>query len=233
MTKPADGSGPEASLSRLEWLSPDRALTVLAASLFLRVFVLYPVVRAYPVLDTALDLAFSLVVVSALFAIAGGRAIRRLVVFMGVVALVTLWLNRAAPSRALLIWKELAELLFVALIVILILRQVFGGGRVTLHRIVGAAVVYVLVGSLFESAYVLIEILAPGSFAASGGAAAAREDLVYFSFVTLTTLGYGDITPVAVAARRLALLEALVGQLYPAILIGRLVSLEIAHRQER
>jgi len=62
----------------------------------------------------------------------------------------------------------------------------------------------------FESVYVLIEILAPGSFATSGGAAAARENLVYFSFVTLTTLGYGDLTPVAVAARHLLLGKPLV-----------------------
>jgi uncharacterized membrane protein len=56
--------------------------------------------------------------------------------------------------------------------------------------------------------------------------------LVYFSFTTLTTVGYGDVTAVNTAARSLALLEALTGQLFPAILIARLVSLEVSHRQK-
>ena len=55
----------------------------------------------------------------------------------------------------------------------------------------------------------------------------------YFSFVTLTTLGYGDTVPVHPVARSLAIAEALVGQLYPAILIGRLVSLQISARDGR
>ena len=57
---------------------------------------------------------------------------------------------------------------------------------------------------------------------------ARLTDWMYFSFVTLTTVGYGDITPVATSARSLAMLEALTGQLYPAIIIARLVSLQTA-----
>ena len=59
-----------------------------------------------------------------------------------------------------------------------------------------------------------------------------NQELAYFSFVTLTTVGYGDITPVSPVARSLCVAEALVGQLYPAILIGRLVSLQISSRQD-
>ena len=70
----------------------------------------------------------------------------------------------------------------------------------------------------------------PNAFTEGAGRREGSADWVYFSFVTLTTVGYGDITPVARAARSLAMLEALVGQLYPAIIIARLVSLQSENR---
>ena len=70
----------------------------------------------------------------------------------------------------------------------------------------------------------------PDAFAGHPGADGALADWVYFSFVTLTTVGYGDITPVSTSARSLAMLEALTGQLYPAIIIARLVSLQTSSR---
>jgi voltage-gated potassium channel Kch len=110
---------------------------------------------------------------------------------------------------------------------------------VTGHRIRGAIVTYLLIGLVFSLAYSLIDALVPGSFAVAGSATTpvaggAESDLrwVYYSLVTLTTLGYGDITPISELARRLAVLEALIGQLFVAVLIARLVSLEIAHRKD-
>ena len=70
-----------------------------------------------------------------------------------------------------------------------------------------------------------MSLLAAGAFSGSGFGGAERPDFVYFSFVTLTTVGYGDVTPVHPLARSLAVAEALTGQLYPAILLARLVSL--------
>ena len=66
----------------------------------------------------------------------------------------------------------------------------------------------------------------PGAFAGHTDESGGLADWIYFSFVTLTTVGYGDITPVALGARSLTMLEALVGQLYPAVIIARLVSLQ-------
>jgi voltage-gated potassium channel Kch len=73
----------------------------------------------------------------------------------------------------------------------------------------------------------------PGAFAAASGALLEHAHYQYFSIVTLTTLGYGDITPVHPFARSLAMLEALTGQLFPAILIARLVSMELVVRDRR
>ncbi|WP_254067534.1 potassium channel family protein [Burkholderia sp. L27(2015)] len=107
--------------------------------------------------------------------------------------------------------------------------KVFGGGAVTFDRILGAIALYILIGVVWAEAYQLVSIHVPGAYAgiAHDGGPSDRSIWVYFSFVTLTTLGYGDITPVAQSARSLAIMEALIGQLYPAIVLARLISLQV------
>jgi voltage-gated potassium channel Kch len=119
----------------------------------------------------------------------------------------------------------------------IVLVQVFREGAITLHRIQGAISVYLLLGLMWAALYGVIFVNDPQAF--SFGAAAAdgplvnRARLIYFSFTTLTTVGYGDIAAVSPVARSMAILEAVIGQLFPAILIARLVSMELYHRQRR
>ena len=120
------------------------------------------------------------------------------------------------------------------------------GGRVTGDRISAAICVYLLMGFLWAYVYGLIESLSPGSFKllpveiqpGEGALVASfpgREfsQLVYFSFVTITTLGYGDITPANPLTRVLTTVEALMGQIYLVVLVARLVGLHIAHSHEK
>lgn len=106
-------------------------------------------------------------------------------------------------------------------------------GAITTHRIQGAIAVYLMLGLIWAFAYSLVELQVPGSFQLPAAAAAngttGMRSFVYFSFVTLTTLGYGDVIPLSSGARTLATLEALAGQLYLAVLVARLVALQIAH----
>ncbi len=99
----------------------------------------------------------------------------------------------------------------------------------TSHRIQGATAAYLLIAFSFALAYFLLEFLVPGSFRFPGGEANLNSEswrvFYYYSIITLTTLGYGDIIPVHPVARNLAAAEALIGQLYPAILLARLVTL--------
>ena len=125
------------------------------------------------------------------------------------------------------------RLLAIAVLSLVIARAVFGSGRVSWHRVQGAVVLYLNFALFFFTIYRLIVVLAPDAFkglppvGTEHGSGAA---LLYFSFVTLTTVGYGDITPLHPMARNMANLEAVIGQLYPATLLARLVSLEISHR---
>jgi hypothetical protein len=114
---------------------------------------------------------------------------------------------------------------FMAFNAIVILREVLRHRVVTQHTIYGAICVYVLIGMAFALGYALLEHLYPGSFNLIKDTATSDRDaqLISFSFVTLTTVGYGDITPATPGARALCNFEALLGQLYLAVLIARLV----------
>ncbi len=105
-----------------------------------------------------------------------------------------------------------------------LLGRAFRRGRVTFHRVLGAVSAYLLLGIAWGTAYQLVLVLRPGALQCASGPA-SLDDAMWLSFVTITTTGYGDVLPVARAARSLAALEALVGVLYPGILIARLVSL--------
>jgi hypothetical protein len=102
----------------------------------------------------------------------------------------------------------------------------FGGGRVTIHRIMGAVILYLSIGLIFANAYRVAALLLHPSFTgltSNGGGSLSQ--LLYFSLTTLTTTGYGDIAPVHPFVRSLANLEAVIGQLFPATLLARLVTL--------
>ena len=108
-------------------------------------------------------------------------------------------------------------------------RSVFAPGKINYHRIIGAILLYLLIAMAFASLYLLVGVKNPNAFAnvAFEDTPALTSSLIYFSCVTLTTVGYGDITPLHPFARSLCNLEAIIGQLYPAILIGRLVTLQL------
>ena len=130
---------------------------------------------------------------------------------------------------------------FLALIAFLLIaiwctfKQVALSTHISANRVVGAVSVYLLLGVLWASAYSLVEIVSPGSFygISFDDEQGWRSDWLYFSFVTMTTLGYGDIGPVSSVARVLAYMQALLGQFYIAILVAGLVSVYISARQNK
>lgn len=127
------------------------------------------------------------------------------------------------------------RLLAITAVSVVIARAVFASGRVSIHRVQGAVVLYLNFALLFFTIYRLMEVLLPGSFSNlphAGTEYGSGAALLYFSFTTLTSLGYGDIVPLHPLARSFANLEGVIGQLYPATLLARLVSLEIEHRRQ-
>lgn len=134
-------------------------------------------------------------------------------------------------------WKVLATyavlLPFQALVVWLLLRYIFQAQRVTRDVLYAAVTVYILLAALFVPVYGSLELLQPGSFVDNlhPGAPVFWQQFVYYSLITLTTTGYGDILPVSAWARAIATVEAVIGTLYLAILMARLVSLYSQHNE--
>src|SRR3984957_13265075 len=115
---------------------------------------------------------------------------------------------------------------------VVVSRAVFAPGRVTLHHVMGAVLLYLAIAITFVALFTFIGSLVPKAFSGLSleDSPALASNLIYFSFATLTTTGYGDIFPVHPIARSLCNLEAIFGQLYPATLLARLVTLELAGR---
>jgi hypothetical protein len=128
-----------------------------------------------------------------------------------------------------LIYIDLAVTVAVlALLISMVLVKVLEGGSVTIHRIVGAIVVYMLLGDLWATLFQFLYDYVPGSFqipAVYTETGVEPSVFQYFSYTTLTTTGFGDILPVSTMARTLVIIEQLTGVLLPVVLIGRLVSL--------
>ena len=107
-------------------------------------------------------------------------------------------------------------------------------GSVDVNKIIGAICIYLLLGLNYSFFYLLINMAIPGSFhgLASTGIGNQLSELVYYSFVTMTTLGYGDLTPVKPLVRTVAYLEAVVGQFYVAVLVAWLVGMYLSGKDQ-
>jgi voltage-gated potassium channel len=114
-------------------------------------------------------------------------------------------------------------------------RQVLFSGPVDANKIVGAVCVYLLLGLIWAVLYMVTLHLSSDSFSglSSGTSLRAMPDMVYFSFVTMTTLGYGDVVPQLPVARFLAYMEAVAGQFYVAVVVASLVSAYVARPRDR
>jgi voltage-gated potassium channel len=147
----------------------------------------------------------------------------------GIILLFVIDLN--VRIQHLPIVEDAMMVLFAGLVVWRAYTAVMRRQRPVADRIIGAICVYVLIGLAWAKMYEALDGIAPGSFRFPADTAWATPGLLrysYFSFVTLATLGYGDVSPVTVVAGTLAWLEAITGQLYVAITVARLVALSIA-----
>jgi len=124
---------------------------------------------------------------------------------------------------------------FLLVAIAFTMKQVAIGTDINTNRIVGAICVYLLLGAIWAMLYTLVNAVSPGSFAGFSPMDDFGWDSewLYFSFVTMTTLGYGDILPVSATARGLAYMQAIVGQFYIAVLVAGLVGAYVSNRGER
>lgn len=210
------------------WVDSDNSLAALLFFLVLYGFVIYPLAGKDGKTDALAASSFSIVLVLGVLATTKHKGARFGMVVLAGLAFTSHWLHFFIREHAVHIIAAVASALFFFVLSWLIIARVFRGGDINIYRIYGAIAVYLLLGILWGEIYILIYLVEPASFYFDPATQCSEppiSELIYFSFSTLTTLGLGDIVPVHPMARSMATFEALVGQLYPAVLLARLVTL--------
>jgi voltage-gated potassium channel len=176
-------------------------------------------------------LAFAAVLIACIVAVASSKVFLATGLCLGVPA-ICLALFPGAATTAPAGFFAIATLLFICFV---LLERIANHPLVTSASISAALSVYLMLGVVWAQAYRLVEHFLPGSFTGLTGAGVAelQRDLFYYSYVTLTTLGYGDMGPVSAPARSLAITEAVIGQLYLVVLVAGLVGMHLSYRQEQ
>jgi len=199
----------------------------------LLVFALRPFLESFLRLSLLSDIFFSLVLLFGIRAVSHRRRDYVLSCATGIPALLLSWAAELLKTPVMVPAAVFATL-FYALTMVMILSQVNKQREITRDVVMGAVCAYFLIGILWAHIYFLLESVSPGSFSLAKELSREPAHFIYFSFITLTTVGYGDILPVSNPARSFAVLEALIGQMYLAVTMARLVAVHIsqAHRQE-
>jgi hypothetical protein len=212
----------------------DRSLTVLLVVQSLVLFVIIPASAAGLRLPTAVPVALLMLVMSSVIFLARGRwATTAAFGLLGATGLSGL-ARTGFPGREADIANALLVLATYAALSYVVVGAVFGPGRVTGHRIRGAIVFYLNIGLMFALVNRVIADMVPGAYVNLPPVADRQSfiaSITYYSFSVQTSLGFGDIVPVHPVARSLATLQAIMGQLFPATLLARIVTLELEHRR--
>jgi len=186
----------------------------------------------------AFDLLLTGIVISGIFVLRSNRAHLITALALAAVAILGTWSAYLAPelkSNPIIVIGTVGSfILFFPVLMFAVLKAVFTAKKITSDVIAGSICVYILLGMTFANIFWVLEFIFPGSMnfntelvnlshGRQGPAA-----FLYYSFVTLTTLGYGDITPRVPATQVCSVVEAVIGQLYVAIFVARLVALNVA-----
>ena len=181
-------------------------------------------VRAGTLIETIL---ISVVLIAAIFAVAATRSVRWTAMLLALAALAARWLHQLRPAAVPPELFLIAGIVFVLFVIVNLLRFVLAATSVNREVLCASISAYLLLGLVWTLAYWLVAETVPDAFAFNGQETSLEGfNGLYFSFITICTVGYGDITPVAKVARLLAAMEAVTGLLYVAVLIARLVALQ-------
>ncbi len=214
--------------SRNEW----RHLLLLSSILLL--FVITPVVEAFRHGVLIMNAVAAFVLLAGSYTLTERKRLFAVAVALSGISIMATWILLITQRPWAAILSHSCVIVLITYFSVTILDYVLGGTRITLDKIFAAVCVYLLIGYAWTFAYALIDELQPGSFvvlttAPLNSYVARVLEMRYLSFMTLTTVGYGDVVPHSDAARTLAALEAVAGQIYLTVLIARLVGLHIVH----
>lgn len=201
--------------------------------LIVALIVLGPFLEGFVTLSAFMELFFSIIFITTIYAASQKKNHLIIAIILVIPTLLSLWFEDIAKSDTLVIIGYICGSALFAFAVILILKFVFSHQVVTRQTISAAVAVYLLMALMWTFFYRLIAILLPASFAiAHSKLHDAANVFIYFSLVTITTLGYGDITPVSSQAIALAVLEAVTGQIYLVVVVAWFVGMYVSRKSK-
>ena len=211
----------------------DRILTGLTILLLLHLFVVAPLELHNPFHLRPVGFVFMLLLGAGMVTLARGMVPLTLLALFALLLAVGFYFEDTARASTVSIEVRAASWLLIATAIIwIVIRAVYAPGPITYARVIGAVLLYVTIGIFFVALYLVMAVLIPDAFRGVSlrPHASLPSDFVYFSFVTLTTVGYGDIVPVDPLVRSLCNVEAIIGQIFPATVLARLVSDQVSSR---
>ncbi len=198
----------------------------------LLVLVLFPYSEEGQLSQLVLTFLTSLMLLSAIYAVSHRRALMIFAIGLSVPAVAGGWLSALLQIQWLTVGVNLTVIVYLTFTMVVVLGYILErhqSAKTTLDLIYAAISIYLMLGIAWSFLFMLVETIQPGSFFVRPeqnlDGILNQADFIYYSFATLTTLGYGDITPATPHVRSLAILEAVTGTLYIAVLIARLVGL--------
>jgi hypothetical protein len=215
--------------NRLREQLRDPLLTVLTVVLAFWMFVLAPLHHSAARDTNIVGFLLALAVAGALLMLSGKVISTALMLFGISLSAAAAWFRTYDPSPFDILLNASAWIIIGLVLIWVVGRAVFAPGRITYHRIMGAILLYLAIGLTFAALFAFVGVLSSEAFSgmAVKDSPTLSSTMIYFSFGTLTTAGSGDIAPLNPFARSLANVESMIGQLYPATLLARLVTLEI------
>jgi hypothetical protein len=214
----------------------DRGLSFFLGFLVL-ISIFVPMIRLSRSGRIGLDLIFAFMLFSGAIATIRQKALMYLVVALTVLEFAADLIVEFNSSLGHLGWDTALKVTGLVILVVMTLRHTFRPGRVSVHRVMGGVAAYLLIGLTWAFGYKLLMETRPDAIhfqsSIAGSPTGEPSRLIYFSFGTLTSVSYGDSYPIHRIARSLAMAEALIGQLYPPILIAALVGMALQARSSR
>lgn len=191
--------------------------------------VIEPFFDEFTKIDYMVDILFSAVLIFGVVSVSYKKYAVAVALGLIIPVLVISWTHKVVAIPGLALISDFLSILFFILLIFTILAHINRQEEVNREVIYGAIVAYLLLGVMWAFIYKSMETLAPGSFTIADFVDSdIRSIMMYYSFTTLTTLGYGDVTPLTKPAKSLATMEAITGQMYIAILVARLVGTHIS-----
>jgi hypothetical protein len=191
-------------------------------------FVSFPFVEEVKGGDIIVSVLLSLVLLSAVLAVSHSKGVFLIALLLAAPAIIGRWISHFRPDLVPRPVFLTAALILIAFVVANLLRFILRAPSVNIEVLCASISAYLMLGLMWTVSYWLVDQLTPGAFAFNtdtGTHSMNGFNAFYFSFITLSTVGYGDITPISRIAKWLAATEAMTGLLYVAVLIARLVSL--------